>query len=67
MLGVEGRIALRDGVEAGGDRRARLRDALPALGRIDRPAAGFGGASPPRPGSATTLSLVEPRTASRAE
>src|SRR4029079_11965274 len=35
MLGVESRIALRYGVETGGNCRARFRDALPALLRID--------------------------------
>src|SRR5262249_13955412 len=34
MLGVEARIAMRDGVETGGNRRSRLRDTLPSLFRI---------------------------------
>ena len=69
MLGVEARIGGGDGVEPGGERRARLGDALPARSGSARPAStGFGAAtgSAGRGGSATTLSVAG-RTGSRAE
>ena len=67
MLGVEGLVLAGDGVEPGGERRARLGDALPALGRLGASGRLRRAVSAPRPGSVTTLSLVAPRTASRAE
>ena len=56
MLGIEALVLARDRVEAGGDRRARLGDALPAIGGGSTGSAGFGAGSGARPGSATTLS-----------
>ena len=67
MLDVEGRILVHDGVEPGGDRRARFGNTLPALGRLDGLDRLVRGIAAARPGKVTTLSLVAPRTASRAE